>query len=150
MLLLLLLAGQELCLVHARLVPFSLCMCVCVSPLGAPPVCCFLKCLPGVACGQAAPMAHHAKQTRVLLLNDMEKLDKTLFRLEQGQCGSGLLREEAPSTLNNAGREFQLPGSALWFSLCSLGCWDGYIASAGLTPSGAPSHMHLVHPLAHL
>ncbi|XP_061489672.1 glycogen debranching enzyme isoform X1 [Rhineura floridana] len=26
----------------------------------------------------------HAKQTRVLLLNDMEKLDKTLFRLEQG------------------------------------------------------------------
>ncbi|XP_044288195.1 glycogen debranching enzyme isoform X1 [Varanus komodoensis] len=26
----------------------------------------------------------HGKQTRVLLLNDMEKLDKTLFRLEQG------------------------------------------------------------------
>lgn len=27
----------------------------------------------------------HGKHTRVLLLNDMEKLDKTLFRLEQGQ-----------------------------------------------------------------
>ncbi|XP_039208206.1 glycogen debranching enzyme isoform X2 [Crotalus tigris] len=29
-------------------------------------------------------MSHHVKHTRVLLLNDMEKLDKTLFRLEQG------------------------------------------------------------------
>ncbi|KAL8178320.1 UNVERIFIED_CONTAM: hypothetical protein K2H54_041583, partial [Gekko kuhli] len=51
---------------------------------GATPV--FRK-LISVACKsgkrQATTMAH-AKQTRVLLLNDMEKLDKTLFRLEQG------------------------------------------------------------------
>lgn len=32
----------------------------------------------------------HSKQTRVLMLNDMEKLDKTLFRLEQGQWPSWL------------------------------------------------------------
>lgn len=27
----------------------------------------------------------HSEQIRILLLNEMEKLEKTLFRLEQGQ-----------------------------------------------------------------
>lgn len=64
--------------------------------LGATPV--FRK-LISVACKsgrrQAATMAH-AKQTRVLLLNDMEKLDKTLFRLEQGQRACMLLLDLEP------------------------------------------------------
>lgn len=53
------------------------------------------------------------KETRLLHLSEMEKLDKTLFRLEQGGSGSGAAASSASSSSSLGPGERETAGSSL-------------------------------------